>query len=81
MSKYKVIDTFWIHSTRLRGDKSLSVGVVATETNGGWRAYVGLSTSKEEIEDEQKVAALGQKLLADQAHGFFPKFDIKKYDL
>jgi len=79
MGKYKVIDTYWIHSAAL--GTNISIGVIATETDGGWRAYIGLATSKEEIEDEQKIAELGQKILAQQAHCFFPKFDIKKYDL
>ena len=56
------------------------VGVVAIQTfEDEWKAYIGLASGFHQEMDEQHVAACGNGLAPEEAHGFFPYLDIEKY--
>lgn len=71
---YKILSSLWW--TNVDG----CIGVVAVETFvDEWKAYIGIGFGYSQEGDEQRVAMLGCGLRPEQAHGFFPRFDIEKY--
>ncbi len=71
---YKILASRWFSTDRG------GIGVVAIETFiDEWAAYIGIGDGFSQRTDEQYVARLGTKLLAEEAHGFFGHLDILKY--
>jgi hypothetical protein len=73
--KYKILGVRWIGSSRGQ------LGVVAFETDdGGWCAAIGI-IQEYHTEDysKQDIAEWGARLFPQEAHGFFPQLDVKKY--
>ncbi len=54
-----------------------SVGIVAIQTNTGWKAYIGCCSTTS-ICDVQQIAAHGAKLKKKEALAFFPNLNKKK---
>lgn len=58
----------------------ITVGIIAKELEiGYWVAYIGVGLGRNEEEDRNSILGWGNKLSKDQAQGFFPNIDIKKY--
>lgn len=85
---YKILSCTW--KTPAQGHRL--IGIVAIETDQHlmesqrtWKAYIGIvhefpvRDGDDEILDATYVAKLGAPLSRQEAHGFFPQMDIKKY--
>lgn len=71
---YKILASRWFSTDRG------GIGIVAIETfTDEWAAYIGIGDGLNQQTDELYVAKLGNKLLPEEAHGFFGHLDITKY--
>ena len=74
---YKILAVRWIGSSRGQ------IGVLAFEADkdeNQWIATIGVvNDTHSEAYSTQDIAAWGAVLLPQEAHGFFPQLDIKKY--
>lgn len=55
------------------------VGIVAIETHGGWKAYIGTGRGRDEETDAIEITTWGAKLLENEARAFFPQFKDETY--
>jgi hypothetical protein len=73
MTQRLVIDALWFTT------KDGSIGAVAIETQGGWKAYIGQVDGFNEHYDRQYVANWGAKLPRSIAVAMFPNLEANKY--
>lgn len=74
--EYKILGAKWWNNV----DGSIGIVAVETKLGGGeWKAYIGIASGLHEKMDEQHVAAYGNGLQPEEAHGIFPYLDIEKY--
>lgn len=57
------------------------VGFVAIKTIGGWKAYVGTASGKDEWRDVMHIANHGAKLFKSEAVAFFPHLNPEEFKI
>ena len=77
----KILDSTWKHPAG-----KVQIGIAAVETDAHlmpgqrtWQAYIAAVDTGDKETDLVFIANFGAKLTAQEAHGFFPKLDIKNY--
>lgn len=86
MREYVILGTRWFTPAQTIPGLDVQVGVVAIRTNDHepgapdeWKAYIGFGMGMDANTDRQTIAARGAGLSPEEADGFFPYLDIKRY--
>lgn len=86
MREYTILDSRWFTPAQSFLGLDVQVGIVAIRTNDHepgapdeWKAYIGFGMGMDANTDRQTIAARGAGLSPEEAAGFFPQLDIKRY--